>query len=97
MLPTPTRSPTAKRVTSAPTAATVPAISCPGTSGYIVLPRVLRAWSMSEWQMPAKAMSMSTSVGPGSRRSIVVAWNPSVGPQVQRAWTEITGARDRWR
>jgi len=34
--PTPARSPTANFVTSVPTAETVPAISCPGTSGYSV-------------------------------------------------------------
>ena len=33
MQPTPTRSPTLKRLTSDPTAVTTPAISCPGTIG----------------------------------------------------------------
>ncbi len=72
MQPTPTRSPTAYRVTSPPTSSTMPAISCPGTSGKWASPHSSRAVWMSEWQMPAKAILMRTSFGPRSRRSIVV-------------------------
>ncbi len=53
MQPTPTRSPTEKRVTASPTAATVPAISWPGTIGKMPSAQPSRAWWMSLWQMPA--------------------------------------------
>ena len=72
MQPTPTWSPTLCLVTSEPTAVTTPAISWPGTTGYLGVPHsALTVW-MSEWQMPANLMSMATSCGPGSRRVIVV-------------------------
>ena len=73
MQPTPTRSPTAYLVTSAPTSSTMPAISWPGHQRE-VRPRPTPrepVW-MSEWQMPAKAILIRTSFGPRSRRSIVV-------------------------
>lgn len=77
--PTPTRSPTLNLVTCAPTAVTTPAISCPGTKGYCGRPHsALTVW-MSEWQIPAKAMSKATSCGPGSRRVMVVLLSGSVG------------------
>ena len=41
--PTAAASPTLNFVTSDPTAATVPTISCPGTIGYIALPHSFRA------------------------------------------------------
>ncbi len=72
MHPTPTRSPAANLVTPGPVRETTPAISCPGTIGKIALPQPSRTWWMSEWQMPAKAMSMTTSCSPGTRRSMVV-------------------------
>ena len=78
MQPTPTRSPTACRVTSGPTSATSPAISCPTTIGYEIAPHSLRAVWMSEWQMPAYLISISTSCGPRSRRSIVIGTNGCV-------------------
>ena len=72
MQPTPTRSPTWWRVTSEPTSETRPTISWPGTSGKGCGPQSpLTVW-MSEWQMPAYSMSMSTSLAPTSRRSMVV-------------------------
>ena len=71
MQPTPARSPTLNRVTCAPTPATRPTISWPGTMGKIEPPHSSRAWWMSEWQTPQNRMSMRTSRGPGSRRSIV--------------------------
>src|SRR6202021_3899718 len=68
MQPTPTWSPTLCLVTSEPTAVTTPAISWPGTIGYLgVHNSALTVW-MSEWQMPANLMSMATSGGPGWRR-----------------------------
>ena len=72
MQPTPTRSPTWCLVTSAPTSATTPAISWPGTTGKGCGPQSPRTVWMSEWQMPAYLMSMRTSLGPTSRRSMVV-------------------------
>ncbi len=72
MQPTPTRSPTWCRVTSAPTWVTVPTISWPGTTGNGWGPQSpLTVW-MSEWQMPAYSIWMRTSVGPTSRRSMVI-------------------------
>jgi hypothetical protein len=72
MQPTPTRSPTRCVVTAAPTSATTPTISCPGTTGKGCGPQSpLTVW-MSEWQMPANSIAMRTSVGPTSRRSMVV-------------------------
>ena len=53
MQPTPTRSPMAYLVTSAPVSSTVPAISWPGTSGKMTFPHSPRAVWMSEWQIPA--------------------------------------------
>ena len=53
MQPTPTWSPTANFVTSAPISLTTPAISWPGTSGYLAWPHSSRPVWMSEWQMPA--------------------------------------------
>src|ERR1041385_360407 len=52
MQPTAARSPTLKRVTSLPTAVTRPTISCPGTTGYVVLVHSLRTVCRSEWQTP---------------------------------------------
>ncbi len=72
MQPTPTRSPTAYLSTSEPTSSTMPAISWPGTNGKLASPHSLRPVWMSEWQIPAKWILMSTSRGPRSRRSIVV-------------------------
>jgi hypothetical protein len=69
MQPTPARSPALKRVTAAPTRRTVPTISWPGTMGKVAPPHSSRTWWRSEWQTPQKAMSSSTSFGPGSRRS----------------------------
>ena len=63
MQPTPTRSPTLNRFTSAPTRVTLPTISWPGTMGKMELPHSSRAWWMSEWQMPQNSMSMATSRG----------------------------------
>jgi hypothetical protein len=48
-------------------------ISWPGTAGYDVKPHSLRAKWRSEWQTPQYWMSIWTSVGPGSRREMVVA------------------------
>jgi hypothetical protein len=42
---------------------------------------------MSEWQMPAYAISMSTSFGPRSRRSIVLRTNGSAGDGAAMAET----------
>ncbi len=70
MQPTPARSPTVKPSTSAPTALTRPTISCPGTIGNSVCPHSPRAVWRSEWQTPQKRISIETSRGPGSRRSI---------------------------
>ena len=53
MQPTPTRSPTVYLVTPDPISSTVPAISCPGTSGKWTSPHSARAVWMSEWQIPA--------------------------------------------
>ena len=53
-----------------PTAATMPAISCPGIAGYGTSPQSPREKWMSEWQMPQNLMSMRTSSGPSGRRSI---------------------------
>src|SRR5690349_14621905 len=89
MQPTPTRSPTAYFVTSAPTSATIPAISCPTTIGYGVGPHSLRAVWMSEWQMPAYLMSIRTSCGPTSRRSIVVGASGSVADGAAYAFTVV--------
>ena len=72
MQPTPARSPTAKPVTSAPTALTRPTISWPGTIGNSAPPHSSLAWWMSLWQMPLNRMSIWTSRGPTARRSIVV-------------------------
>ena len=72
MQPTPTRSPTACLVTAVPTSVTMPAISWPGASGYCWGPQSPRTVWMSEWQMPAYLISISTSWGPTSRRSMVV-------------------------
>lgn len=82
-----TRSPSENLVTSAPAADTMPAISCPGTSGYVVVPNSLRARLTSVWQTPQYAMSITTSVGPTSRRSLEVGLNGSPGPTVERALT----------
>src|SRR5438132_8489796 len=71
MQPTAARSPTLKAVTAEPTLVTRPAISCPGTQGYIVPGHSLRAACRSEWQTPQNRMSHWTSRGPGSRRSRV--------------------------
>ena len=72
MQPTPTRSPTRWLVTSAPTCWTVPTISWPGTTGKGCGPQSpLTVW-MSEWQMPAYSIAISTSWAPTSRRSMVV-------------------------
>ena len=72
MQPTPTRSPTRCLVTVGPTSATTPTISWPGTTGKGCGPQSpLTVW-MSEWQMPAYSISMRTSFGPTSRRSMVV-------------------------
>ena len=72
MQPTPTRSPTWCVVTSEPTSVTMPTISWPGTTGKGWGPQSpLTVW-MSEWQMPAYSISMRTSLGPTSRRSMVV-------------------------
>ncbi len=72
MQPTPTRSPTLNRVTPGPTSDTTPAISWPGTIGKIASPQPSRTWWMSEWQIPANLMSISTSCSRTARRSIVV-------------------------
>ena len=78
MQPTPTRSPTACLVTAEPTSVTMPAISWPGASGYCCGPQSPRTVWMSEWQMPANLMSIRTSCGPTSRRSMVVGTRGSV-------------------
>ena len=72
MHPTPIWSPTLKRVTSAPTALTIPASSCPGHMGYStapVTPAICPAakWR-SLWHTPQYFMSMTTSCGFGVRR-----------------------------
>ncbi|MNI45184.1 hypothetical protein D3C73_996000 [compost metagenome] len=72
MQPTPTRSPTLCLVTSEPTSVTMPAISWPGANGYCCGPQSPRTVWISEWQMPANLISMWTSLGPTSRRSMVV-------------------------
>ena len=88
MQPTPTRSPTEYLPTSLPTCSTVPAISWPGTSGKCVLPpHSSRAVWMSEWQMPAKATLIRTSLGPRSRRSMVVFSNGALAAAVEYAVT----------
>ena len=46
--PTPTRSPTLNFETSEPTSVTMPAISCPGTIGYVTGPHSPRTVWMSE-------------------------------------------------
>ncbi len=83
--PTPTRSPTACRVTSSPTSSTVPAISWPTVNGKCAGPHSSRTVWMSEWQMPAKAMAMRTSSGRRSRRSIVPCRNPEVAESAMSA------------
>ena len=81
MQPTPTRSPTWCRVTSAPTSVTTPTISWPGTTGNGWGPQSPRTVWMSEWQMPAYWISMRTSLAPTSRRSMVVgaSGSPAAG------------------
>ncbi len=69
MQPTPARSPGLKRFTSAPTRATRPTISWPGTMGKTPPPHSSRTWWISVWQTPQKAISIRTSCGPTSRRS----------------------------
>ena len=85
MQPTPTRVPTWCRVTADPTSVTTPTISWPGTTGKGCRPQSpLTVW-MSEWQMPAYSMLMSTSFGPTSRRSMVTGasgW-PAAGDQIE--------------
>ena len=41
----------------------------PGTTGYMVPSHSPRAVCRSEWQTPQKRISISTSSGPGARRS----------------------------
>src|SRR6267143_695620 len=67
-------SPALNLLTCLPTCLTRPTISCPGTIGKRAGRAPLhssRTWWMSEWQIPQKRISMSTSFGPGSRRSMV--------------------------
>src|SRR3569833_776314 len=71
MQPTPTRSPTLNFVTPGPTATTLPTISWPGTHGYFVPDHSPRTVCRSEWQPPQYSMAILTSLGPGSRRSMV--------------------------
>src|SRR6201996_2687443 len=89
MQPTPTWSPTLCLVTSEPTAVTTPAISWPGTIGYLGVPHSpLTVW-MSEWQMPANLMSNATSCGPTSRRWMVVLGSGSVADVAAMALTVV--------
>src|SRR5690606_18863493 len=83
MQPTPTRSPRLKPATLAPTSATLPTISCPGTHGNSVPAHSARTWCRSEWQTPQYAISIRTSSGPVGRRVIRIgssgrspAWAP---------------------
>src|SRR4051794_31302141 len=96
MQPTPTRSPTRWSVTSAPTSATTPTISCPGTTGKGCGPQSpLTVW-MSEWQMPAYSIRISTSLAPTSRRSIVVGASGSPAEGAAYAFTRIWGCSFVW-
>src|SRR6476660_3426652 len=83
--PTPTRSPTEYLLTSEPTSETMPAISWPGTMGNMAEPHSSRPWWMSEWQMPANLMSMTTSWARGARRSMVLRSKGWEAPRVTRA------------
>lgn len=76
-------------MTSDPTSRTRPTISWPGVTGYSALPHSLRAWWMSEWQMPANSISMSTSAGPVSRRRIVVFSSGASGAVAVTAATSM--------
>ncbi len=87
--PTPTRSPTAYFVTASPTAATVPAISWPVTSGKWAGPHSSRTVWMSEWQMPANATSMRTSSGRRSRCSMVPWRKPDEAESAMMAGTVV--------
>ena len=72
MQPTPTRSPTWWRVTSAADLGDDADDLVTGTTGKGCGPQSpLTVW-MSEWQMPAYSISMRTSFAPTSRRSMVV-------------------------
>src|SRR5687767_14399000 len=50
---------------------------------------------MSEWQMPAKWTSISTSPGPTGRRSIVVRRKPESAETASRAGTVVMGCSCR--
>lgn len=85
MQPMPTRSPTWWRVTAEPVSVTRPTISCPDTSGLTGSgPKEPSTKFMSEWQIPQYRMSIWTSWGPTSRRSMVTGasgWPASWAPK----------------
>src|SRR2546430_1382001 len=70
MQPTPTRSPSRKRDALVPWDTTRPTISWPGTTGKWVVPQSSFTLCTSLWQMPQWRISIATSWGPGSRRSM---------------------------
>ena len=72
MQPVAPMSPTLSFVTLLPTLVTRPTISWPGTQAYWVPGHSLRAVWTSEWHTPQNKISISTSVGPGSRRGMLI-------------------------
>src|SRR5438132_1253291 len=70
MQPTPARSPSRKRDALVPWDTTRPTISWPGTTGKWVVPQSSFTLCTSLWQMPQYRISIATSWGPGSRRSM---------------------------
>src|SRR5215813_5432639 len=64
--PTPTRWPDVHPATPAPTASMIPAISCPGTRGYLMPGCVPSFVKESLWQTPQASTLMRTNPAPGS-------------------------------
>jgi hypothetical protein len=85
MQPVAPMSPTLTLVTFAPTRVTRPTISWPGTQAYWVPGHSLRAVCTSEWQTPQKRISISTSVGPGSRRGMLIGERGLAAAEVPKA------------
>ena len=77
--PSPTRSPAFTLVTREPTAFTVPAASCPGTNGYLVMPQSLSSMERSEWQRPQCDTAISTSSSPSGPGSYSNGFNSPFG------------------
>ena len=93
MQPTPARSPGLKPDTLAPTAATRPTISWPGSTGQAEPPHSPRTVWMSEWQMPQNRMSIWMSSAPGSRRWKENGASGAVAESAAKPWHPHMGAR----